>query len=128
MVDKEVEFKIGGVFISHERLHEDDDGAETDTTDIEIEEDDDLALKSNAPGMMYSQHDIETKITREQEKAKKQWRRKKQSYLAQMSLMQQTIDQLEQKKAEFDVKNKEIDGIICEFEKTADEMLIHLCC
>merc|ERR1712147_137934 len=61
-----------------------------------------------------------TKITREQEKAKKQWRRKKQSYLAQMSLMQQKIDKLEQKKAEFGVKNKEVDGIICEFEKTAE--------
>lgn len=119
-LDKEIEFKIGGVFVSHECAHEDDEGAETDATDIEDEEEDDLASKSNAPGMMYSQHDIETKIAREQEKAKKRWRRKKQSYLAQMSLMQQKIDQLEQKKAEFDVKNKEIDGIICEFEKTAE--------
>ena len=119
-LDKEVQFKIGGVFVSHEFANGAGDDTETDT-DVENEEDDAVSVPTcNNSQMMYSIQDIDAKIIREQEKAKKQWRRKKQSYLAQMSLMQQKIDKLEQKKSEFEVKNKEVEGIICEFEKTAE--------
>lgn len=121
-LDEEVQFKIGGVFVSHEIVNQDGHGTETDT-DVDIEEDDAVILpKCDETKMMYSEQDVDAKINRDQEKSKKQWKRKKQSYLAQMSLMQQKIDKLEQKKAEFDAKNKEIDGIICEFEKTAERV------
>ena len=58
---------------------------------------------------MYSEQDVDVKLSRDQEKCKKTLE-KKETKLPYTDVTHE----------EFDIKNKEIDGIICEFEKTAE--------